>query len=143
MSPIDSFDNHVDQIVIAQRKEICLELNLQAGKYIAFPSLKDKNNYICFNLEFYFEDKLLYNTKDNQFDFKQFKNTKIKKIGDNPKFQLINEYIASEVKMVSKNKLDFIISEFQYSLKREEENKKNEEKINKFNLKNDSDDKDF
>ena len=45
--------------------------------------------------------------------------------------------------MASKNKLDFIISEFQYSLKREEENKKNEEKIKKFELNNDSDDEDF
>ena len=142
-SPIDSFDNHIDQTVIAQRREICLELNLQAGKYIAIPSLKDKNDYTSFNLEFYFEDELLYNTKNNQFDFKQLKYTKIKKLGDNPKCELINEYIASEVQMASKNKLDFIISEFQYSLKREEENKKNEEKIKKFYLKGESDDEDF
>ena len=71
------------------------------------------------------------------------KYTKIKKLGDNPKCELINEYIASEVQMASKNKLDFIISEFQYSLKREEENKKNEEKIKKFYLKGESDDEDF
>ena len=142
-SPIDNFDNHVDQTVIAQRREISLELNLQAGKYIAIPSLKDKNDYTSFNLEFYFEDELLYNTKNDLFDFKQLKYTKIKKLGDNPKCELINEYIASEVKMASKNKLDFIISEFQYSLKREEENKKNEEKFKKFELNNESDDEDF
>ena len=143
-SPIDSFDDHVDQTVISQRREICLELNLQAGKYIAIPSLKDKNDYTSFNLEFYFEDELLYNTKNNEFDFKQLKYTKIKKLGDNPKCELINEYIASEVKMASKNKLDFIISEFQYSLKREEENQKNNDGLQKFNLNNsDDDDEDF
>ena len=142
-SPIDNFDGHVDQTVIAQRREICLELNLQAGKYIAIPSLKDKRDYTTFNLEFYFEDVLLSNTQDNKFDFKQLKNTYIKKLGDNPKCELINEYIASEVKMASKNKLDFIISEFQYSLKREEENKKNDENVNKFNLNNSYEDEDF
>ena len=45
--------------------------------------------------------------------------------------------------MASKNKLDFIISEFQYSLKREEENKKNNENVNKFNLNNSYEDEDF
>ena len=146
--PIDSFDDHIDQTVITQRREICLELNLQAGKYIAIPSLKDKNDYTNFNLEFYFEDELLSNTKNNKFDFKQLKYTNIKKINikkttEEPKFELINEYIASEVKMASKNKLDFIISEFQYSLKREENNKKNNDNINKFNLNNSDDDDDF
>ena len=141
--PIDSFDDHVSQTVIAQRREICLELDLQPGKYIAIPSLKDKKDYTTFNLEFYFEDVLLSNTQDNKFDFKQLKYTYIKKLGDNPKCELINEYIASEVKMASKNKLDFIISEFQYSLKREEENKKNNENVNKFNLNNSYEDEDF
>jgi len=146
--PIDSFDDHIDQTVITQRREICLELNLQAGKYIAIPSLKDKNDYTNFNLEFYFEDELLSNTKNNKFDFKQLKYTNIKKINikkttEEPKCELINEYIASEVKMASKNKLDFIISEFQYSLKREENNKRNNDNINKFNLNNSDDDDDF
>ena len=146
--PIDSFDNHIDQTVIAQRREICLELDLPAGKYIAIPSLKDKKDYTNFNLEFYFEDELLSNTKNNKFDFKQLKYTNIKKINskqtkDNPKCELINEYIASEVEMASKNKLDFIISEFQYSLKREENNKKNNENIKKFDLNNSYDDEDF
>ena len=142
-SPIDNFDGHVDQTVIAQRREICLELDLQAGKYIAIPSLKDKKDYTTFNLEFYFEDVLLSNTKNNKFNFNQLKYTYIKKLGDNPKCELINEYIASEVKMASKNKLDFIISEFQYSLKREEDNKKNNENVNKFNLNNSYEDEDF
>ena len=143
-SKIEDFDGHVDQTVIAQRREICLELNLQAGKYIAIPSLKDKRDYTSFNLEFYFEDVLLSNTINNEFNFKQLKYTKIKKLGgENPKCELINEYIASEVKMASKNKLDFIISEFQYSLKREEENKKNNEYVNKFNLNNSYEDEDF
>ena len=142
-SPIDNFDGHVDQTVIAQRREICLELDLQAGKYIAIPSLKDKKDYTTFNLEFYFEDVLLSNTKNNKFNFNQLKYTYIIKLGDNPKCELINEYIASEVKMASKNKLDFIISEFQYSLKREEDNKKNNENVNKFNLNNSYEDEDF
>ena len=141
--PIDNFNDHIDQTVIAQRREICLELNLQAGKYIAIPSLKDKGDYTSFKLEFYFEDELLYNTKNNKFDFKQLKNTNIKKFGDNPQCELINEYIASEVKMASQNKLDFIISEFQYSLKKEEENKKNEGKIISQNLNNSYEDEDF
>ena len=45
--------------------------------------------------------------------------------------------------MASKNKLDFIISEFQYSLKREEENQKNNDGLQKFNLNNSDDDEDF
>ena len=51
-SPIDNFDGHVDQTVIAQRREICLELDLQAGKYIAIPSLKDKKDYTTFKIKF-------------------------------------------------------------------------------------------
>ena len=143
-SKINDFDLHVDRTLVGQRREICLELNLQAGKYVAIPSLKDKEDYTSFNLEFYFEDILLSNTINNEFDFRQLKYTNIKKLGgDKPKCELINEYIASEVKMASKNKLDFIISEFQYSLKREEENKKNDENANKFNLNNSYEDEDF
>ena len=141
--PLNNFDTHLDQTVIAQRREICLELNLPAGKYIAIPSLKDKKDYTNFYLEFYFEDELLYNTKNNKFDFKQLKYTNIKKFGDDAKCELINEYIASEVKMASKNKLDFIISEFQYSLKKEEENKKYGDKTNKLDLNNSYSDEDF
>ena len=141
-SRINNFDEHVDQTVIAQRREISLELDLKAGKYIAIPSLKDKNDLTNFNLEFYFEDVLLSNTKNNKFSFDQLKYTNIKKLGEEPKCELINEYIASEVKMAEKNKLDFIISEFQYSLKREEENAKKGENMQRLNL-NDSEDDDY
>ena len=79
----------------------------------------------------------------NKIHFKQLKYTNIKKFGDDAKCELINEYIASEVKMASKNKLDFIISEFQYSLKKEEENKKYGDKTNKFDLNNSYSDEDF
>ncbi len=129
--PIDTFDGRVDQTVIAQRRDLSLELMLDAGSYIAIPSLKDKGVCTSFYLEFYFEDILLENTKNNEFNFNQLKNTKIRRLGETVKCELINEYIASEMKMTSKNKLDFIISAFQYSLKNyENENKVKQNGIN-------------
>ena len=139
---IDSFDGRIDQTVIAQRRDLSIELNLEKGSYIVIPSLKDKGVCANFYLEFYFEDELISNTKNNKFSFDQFKyNTIIKKLGQPVKCELINEYIASEVKMTSKNKLDFIISAFQYSIM-------NEENINKlknrgFNYSQNNDDEDF
>ena len=128
---LDTFDGRVDQTVIAQRRDLSLELMLDAGSYIAIPSLKDKGVCTSFYLEFYFEDILLENTKNNEFNFNQLKNTKIKRLGEKVKCELINEYIASEMKMTSKNKLDFIISAFQYSLKNyENENKVKQNGIN-------------
>ena len=120
--PIDSFNGRVDQTVIAQRRDLSIELNLEKGSYIAIPSLKDKGVCTTFYLEFYFEDELIENTKNNNFNFSQLKYTTIKRLRGESKCELINEYIASEMKMTSKNKLDFIISAFQYSLKNEEQN---------------------
>ena len=138
--PIDTFNDRVDQTVIAQRRDLSLELNLEKGSYIAIPSLKDKGVCTTFNLEFYFEDELLSNTKNNKFDFKQLKNTYIRRLGANIKCELIDEYIASEMKMTSKNKLDFIISAFQYSIKNEENNNNIN---NKYALNQSYDDEDF
>jgi hypothetical protein len=131
--PISSFEGNIGQTVIAQRRDICLELTLDAGSYIAIPSLKDKGVCTTFKLEFYFEDILLENTKNNQFNFNQLKYTKIKRLGDTVKYELINEYIASEMTMTSKNKLDFIISAFQYSLKHDENDNKAKSKGLNFN----------
>ena len=132
--PIDSFNKRVDQTVIAQRRDLSIELNLEKGSYIAIPSLKDKGVCTSFNLEFYFEDELIENTKNNKFNFSQLKYTTIKRLRGESKCELINEYIASEMKMTSKNKLDFIISAFQYSLKNEEQNQNQmNKKGNNFN----------
>ena len=132
--PIDSFDGRVDQTVIAQRRDLSIELNLEKGSYIAIPSLKDKGVCTTFYLEFYFEDELIENTKNNNFNFSQLKYTTIKRLRGTSKCELINEYIASEMKMTSKNKLDFIISAFQYSLKNEEQNQNQmNKKGNNFN----------
>ena len=138
--PINTFDGRVDQTVIAQRRDLSLELYLEKGSYIAIPSLKDKGVCTTFNLEFYFEDILLENTKNNVFKFSQLKYTTIKRLGESVKCELINEYIASEMKLTSKNKLDFIISAFQFSLKNEENNKKVSSKNMMFNQSYDEDD---
>ena len=138
--PIDTFEGRVDQTVIAQRRDLSLELNLEKGSYIAIPSLKDKGVCTTFNLEFYFEDILLENTKNNEFKFNQLKYTRIKRLGQSVKCELINEYIASEMKLTSKNKLDFIISAFQFSLKNEENNKKVSTKNMIFNQSYDEED---
>ena len=123
-NPLNSFDGRIDQTVIAQRRDLSLELNLEKGSYIAIPSLKDKGECATFKMEFYFEDELLQNTKNNKFSFDQLKYTTIKRLGGSEKCELINEYISSEVQMASQNKLDFIMSAFQYSLKNNEENNK-------------------
>ena len=123
--PIDTFDGRIEQTVIAQRRDLSIELNLERGSYIVIPSLKDKGVCTNFYLEFYFEDELISNTKNNKFSFEQLKyRTIIKKLGQPAKCELISEYIASEVKMTSKNKIDFIISAFQYSIMNEENNNK-------------------
>ena len=132
--PIDSFNKRLDQTVITQRRDLSIELNLEKGSYIAIPSLKDKGVCTTFYLEFYFEDELIENTKNNKFNFSQLKYTTIKRLRGESKCELINEYIASEMKMTSKNKLDFIISAFQYSLKNEEQNQNQmNKKGNNFN----------
>ena len=139
---INEFEDRVDQTVIAQRRDISLELNLGKGSYIAIPSLKDKGVCANFYLEFYFEDELIQNTKSSGFNFNYLKYTRIKKLGEDAKCELINEYIASEMKMTSKNKLDFIMSAFQYSLKNSEE----KEKMKGIKLNNDNyedEDEDF
>ena len=77
---------------------------------------------------------MIENTKNNNFNFSQLKYTTIKRLRGESKCELINEYIASEMKMTSKNKLDFIISAFQYSLKNEEQNQNQmNKKGNNFN----------
>ena len=139
--PIDSFNSRIDQTVIAQRRDLSLELNLEKGSYIAIPSLKDKGVCTTFKMEFYFEDELLSNTRNNEFSFDQLKYTKIKRLRGSARCELINEYIASEMKMTSKNKLDFIISAFQYSVKNEEENIKQNNKG--FSLNKSYEDEDF
>ena len=122
--PLDIFDGRIDQTYITRRRDLSMELNLDKGQYIVIPSLATKGECTTFNMEFYFEDELISNTKNN-FNFNQLKNTYIKRLGKEVKCELINEYIASEMKMASKNKLDFIISAFQYSIK----NGENENKI--------------
>ena len=122
--PADSFNGRVDQTFITRRRDLSMELYLEKGQYIAIPSLATKGECTTFKLEFYFEDELVSNTKNNTFTFDQLKNMNIKRLGGNVKCELINEYIASEVKMTSKNKLDFIISAFQQSIKNEENNNK-------------------
>ena len=138
---INSFDKRIDQTVIAQRKDLSIELNLDKGSYIVIPSCKDKGTCTNFNLEFYFEDELISNTKNNEFNFNQLKYTYITKLGPSVKYELIDEYISSEMKMASKNKLDFIISAFQYSIQNYEENNINQtKKTNDFNQYNDDED---
>ena len=139
--PIDSFEGRIDQTVIAQRKDLSIELNLEKGSYIAIPSLKDKGECAPFYLEFYFEDQLISNTQNNKFSFAQLKNqTYITKLGEPAKCELINEYISSEMKMASKNKLDFIISAFQYSIKNFENNNQQKNKGFAFNQTNEDED---
>ena len=81
------------------------------------PSLLKKGDCAPFNLEFYFKDELLPHNIDEEFDCSLLKYTIIKRLGKSVKCELINEYIASEMKMASKNKLEFILSAFQHSLK--------------------------
>ena len=138
--PVDSFDGRVDQTFITRRRDLSMELNLDKGQYIVIPSLATKGECTTFKMEFYFEDQLISNTKNNNFNFNQLKNVYIKRLGGNVKCELINEYIASEMKMTSKNKLDFIISAFQYSIKNEENN--NKIANNGFNFKQGYDDED-
>ena len=131
--PLDSFDGRIDQTFISQRRDLSLELNLEKGSYIAIPSLKDKGECAKFYLEFYFQDELLSNTKNNKFNFNQLKFTTIKRLREEVNYELIKEYIASEMTMTSKNKLDFIFSAFQYSIKNDENNNKQNNKGFKFN----------
>ena len=139
--PLDSFDGRIDQTFISQRRDLSLELNLEKGSYIAIPSLKDKGECAKFYLEFYFQDELLSNTKNNKFNFNQLKFTTIKRLREEVNYELIKEYIASEMTMTSKNKLDFIFSAFQYSIKNDENNNKQNNKGFKF--KDSFEDEDF
>ena len=120
----EDFEGIVDQTLITQRRDLHFEINLERGAYIAIPSLLKKGDSASFNLEFYFKDELLTNNKNNKYICQQLKYTIIKRLGKNVKCELINEYIDSEIKMASKNKLNFILSGFHYSLKNEEITKK-------------------
>ena len=141
---LNNCDGRIDQTYIVQRKAVGLELNLEKGSYIAIPCTKTKGDCAKFYLEFYFEDELLKNTENNEFKFDQLKYTRIKKLNGPTRCELINEYIASEVKLTSKNKLDFIIYAFQYSLKSDEnKDKKQKSKSHNFNQSVEDEDIDY
>ena len=143
-NPINTFDGRVDQTVIAQRRDLSLDLNLERGSYIAIPSLKDKGVCANFNLEFYFEDELLTNKGNKEFNFDQLKNgTIIKKLDTPAKYELIKEYIASQLKMTSKNKLDYIKSVFQSIIKKNKEENNNKKTNKGFDYNEYNDDEDF
>ena len=116
-NPKKDFEGEVDHTLITQRRDLNFEINLKKGSYIVIPSLLKKGDCAPFNLEFYFKDELLPHNIDEEFDCSLLKYTIIKRLGKSVKCELINEYIASEMKMASKNKLEFILSAFQHSLK--------------------------
>ena len=144
----EKLDNFNDKIALTKMtlcRVVTLEYPLKQGSYIVIPSCVNKGDCASFTIEFYFEDILLSNTKKNRFNFNQLKYTKIKRLGESVKCELINEYIPSEVEMVSKNKYNFIISAFQYSLKNEIEinNQKNKINLNYFDNTDDDNDIDY
>ena len=71
-------------------KVVSLEYSLKRGSYIVIPSCVKKGDCASFIMEFYFEDILLSNTKNNIFNFNQLKYTKIKRLGDSVKCELIH-----------------------------------------------------
>ena len=139
----NTFNDIVKMSLVIQRRDLYFEAMLDKGEYIVMPSIYNKGDCFPFIIEFYFDDELSSNTKNNQFDFNQLKYTTIKRLGENIKYELINEYIASEAKLVSKNKLDFIISSFKSSLKNIKNEKNKEQKTNGINFNNSHEEESF
>ena len=122
--PKNIYSEAIKSSLITQRRDLYFEAIVEKGEYIIMPSTYKKGDCSSFIIEFYFEDELFSETKNNKFSLDQLKNTTIRRFGGDVKYELINEYIASEVEIASKNKLDFIMSSFKYSLR----NLKNEKK---------------
>ena len=122
--PKNTYSEAIKNSLITQRRDLYFEASLEKGEYIIMASTYKKGDCSSFVIEFYFEDELMSKTKNNKFSFDQLKYTTIKRFGEKIKYELINEYIPSEVEIASKNKLDFILSAFKYSL----QNLKNEKK---------------
>ena len=150
---VTNLNNLLEKTLIVNRRDSILELNLNKGAYIIIPSTFDYGKTGDYCLEFHFEDKLFPGNEIEGINkINCIKNTVIEKLGgENARWEILSEFIASKTNKEKTNKEQFIIQKFKDIIKDEDDyeygNNRNKKKkgtiFNKGNLNNDDDDEDF
>ena len=145
---VTSLNNLLEKTLIVNRRDSILELDLKKGNYVIIPSTYDNGKTGDYCLEFHFEDKLLEGSEiEGVNKINCLKNTVIEKLnGENARWEIISEFIASKSKKETTNKEQFIIQKFKDIIKDDDDyeygsnnNKKRGTILFKGNLNNDDD----
>ena len=145
---VTSLNNLLEKTLIVNRRDSILELDLKKGNYVIIPSTYDNGKTGDYCLEFHFEDKLLEGSEiEGVNKIICLKNTVIEKLnGENARWEIISEFIASKSKKETTNKEQFIIQKFKDIIKDDDDyeygsnnNKKRGTILFKGNLNNDDD----
>ena len=147
---VKNLNNLLEKTLIVNRRDSILEINLSRGSYIIIPSTFDYGKTGDYCLEFHYEDQIIGGELEGMNKVTCLKNSEIEKLGgEDSRWEIISEFIASKAKKSNTNRDQFILQKFKDIIKDDDDyeygqknNKKKGTIFNRGNLNND-DDEDF
>ena len=147
---VKNLNNLLEKTLIVNRRDSILEINLSKGSYIIIPSTFDYGKTGDYCLEFHYEDQIIGSELEGMNKVTCLKNSEIEKLGgEDSRWEIISEFIASKAKKSNTNRDQFILQKFKDIIKDDDDyeygqknNKKKGTIFNRGNLNND-DDEDF
>lgn len=134
---INDCNDILDKTSISQRRDIGLDIELDAGEYVIMPCTMKAEFEGEYHLEIFVEDSFKYDYNDNDIEGQiELEHTLFKKLGgDSCKYEIISEGRYNQIHKAEDRKINFMLAQFKNCIADDDdvqyENKPTPEEIEK------------